>query len=156
MPPLARLTSCTPTKSNLHLANSLAAAESEPALYRLLTFRVPYLVSLLHSVIRTKVSDQVRGTCSLTKPVFTVRICQHVAQPQSWRTTPCRLSATAHLIYSQLPSILEAVPPSASWGRAMPWWQGPTYTDRGLRVWTAKDGVGHGFVPVCSSAIRFA
>jgi len=30
-------------------------------------------------------------------------------------------------IYSQLPSILEAVPPSATRGRAMPWWQGPTY-----------------------------
>ena len=30
-------------------------------------------------------------------------------------------------IYSQLPSILEAVPPSATWGRAMPWWQGPTF-----------------------------
>ena len=26
----------------------------------------------------------------------------------------------------QLSSTLEAVPPSASWGRAMPWWQGPT------------------------------
>ena len=39
---------------------------------------------------------------------------------------PCRLSATAYSIYSQLPSILEAVPPSATWGRAMPWWQGPT------------------------------
>ena len=30
-------------------------------------------------------------------------------------------------MYSQLPSILEAVPPSANWGYAMPWWQGPTY-----------------------------
>jgi len=30
-------------------------------------------------------------------------------------------------IYSQLPSTLEAVPPSATWGRAMLWWQGPTY-----------------------------
>jgi hypothetical protein len=26
-----------------------------------------------------------------------------------------------------MPSILEAVPPPATWGRAMPWWQGPTY-----------------------------
>ena len=34
-------TYCTPTKSNLYLANSLAAAVSEPALYRLLTFHVP-------------------------------------------------------------------------------------------------------------------
>ena len=41
--------------------------------------------------------------------------------------TPCRLSATAYSIYSQVPSISEAVPPSATWGRALPWWQGPTY-----------------------------
>jgi hypothetical protein len=43
---------------------------------------------------------------------------------------PCptsKLSTTAYSIYSQLPSVLEAIPPSATWGRAMPWWQGPTY-----------------------------
>ena len=45
----------------------------------------------------------------------------------NWRTTPCRLSATAFLIHSRLPSIFVAVPPSVTWGRAMPWWQGPTY-----------------------------
>jgi hypothetical protein len=28
-------------------------------------------------------------------------------QPPSWMTTPCRLSATAYSIYSQLPSISE-------------------------------------------------
>jgi hypothetical protein len=38
---LSPLTSCTPTKSNLYLANSLATAVSAPALYRLLTFHVP-------------------------------------------------------------------------------------------------------------------
>ena len=48
MPPLSHLTSCTPTESNLYLANSLAAAVvSELALYRLLTFHVPNLMSLL-------------------------------------------------------------------------------------------------------------
>ena len=46
--------------------------------------------------------------------------------PQAGRTTPCRLSATAHPIYSQLPSISEVVPLSATWGHAMPLWQGPT------------------------------
>ena len=46
--------------------------------------------------------------------------------PRSWRTTPCRPSATASPIDSQLPSLSEAVPPSGTWGRAMPWWQGPT------------------------------
>jgi hypothetical protein len=34
--------------------------------------------------------------------------------PQSWRTTPCLLSATAYSIYSQIPSISEAVPPTAT------------------------------------------
>ena len=78
----------------------------------------------------TKVSVQVRGllyVCFVTWYVFMVRSCQHLAQPPSWKITPCRLSATAYSIYSQLPSILEAVPPSATWGRAMLWWQGPTY-----------------------------
>ena len=35
------------TKTNLYLANSLAAAVSEPALYRLLTFQVPDLTSII-------------------------------------------------------------------------------------------------------------
>jgi hypothetical protein len=35
-----------PTKSNLYLANFLATAVSEPALYRLLTFHVPTRMSL--------------------------------------------------------------------------------------------------------------
>ena len=72
---------------------------------------------------------QVRDTCScfVTKSVFTLKRCQHLAQPPNWRTTPCRLSATAYSIFSQLPSTLKAVPPSATWGRAVPCWQGPTY-----------------------------
>ena len=47
-------------------------------------------------------------------------------QTQPGRTTPCRLSATDYSTYSYLPSILEAVPLYATWGRAMPCWQGPT------------------------------
>jgi hypothetical protein len=39
---------------------------------------------------------------------FTGRSCSPVSQPPSWRTTPCRLSATVYSIYSQLPSISEA------------------------------------------------
>ena len=63
---------------------------------------------------------------------FTGSSCQPLAQPPSWSTTPCRLAATTYSIYSQLPSISEAVPPSATWGRAMSWWQGPT--NAGLRM----------------------
>jgi hypothetical protein len=56
VPPLSHLTSCTPTKSNFYLANSLAAAVSEPPLYRLLTLQVPNLMSLSPYFGRTKVS----------------------------------------------------------------------------------------------------
>ena len=49
MPSLSHLTSCTPNKSNLYLANSLAATViGEPALYRLLTFHVTNLRSTFH------------------------------------------------------------------------------------------------------------
>jgi hypothetical protein len=65
--------------------------------------------------------------CFVTWYVFTVRCFYHLAQNPSWRTTACRLSAAVYSIYSQLPSILEAVPPSTTGGRAMPCWQGPTY-----------------------------
>jgi len=47
---------------------------------------------------------------------FKARSCQLLVQPPSWRTTPCRLSATAYSIHSQLHSILENVPTSAGWG----------------------------------------
>jgi hypothetical protein len=60
MPSLSHLTYCTPTKSIVYLANSLAAAISEPALYKLLAFEVPNLVSLFCCLGRTKVSVQVQ------------------------------------------------------------------------------------------------
>jgi hypothetical protein len=52
---------------------------------------------------RTKRSFQVRGTCIrfITRPVFTMRSCWHLAQPPSRRTTPCQLYATAYSIYFQ-------------------------------------------------------
>ena len=52
MRPLSYLTSCTPTKSNLYLANSLVTVVSEPALYRLLTFHVPKTMSLFRCLPR--------------------------------------------------------------------------------------------------------
>ena len=123
-------TSWRPTKSNLYLASSLAAALNEPALYRSLTFQVPNLMSFFRCLGRTRISVQVRGVlCKRfeTGYLFVMRCCQPLAQTPRWSTTPCWLSTTAFSIYSQLPSTLEAVPPSATWGRAMPWWQEPTY-----------------------------
>jgi hypothetical protein len=84
---------------------------------------------------RTRISVHVRDfLCKrfVTRYVFTMRSCLHLAHPPSWRTTPCRLSSTAYSLHSQLPSILEAIPPSATRWRAMPWWQGSTYHGKGL------------------------
>ena len=50
---------------------------------------------------------------------YSEELLTHRSNPR-WSITPCRLSATAYSIHSQLPSTLEAVSPSATWGRAMP------------------------------------
>jgi len=89
MPPFSHLTSCTPTKSNLYLANSLDTVISDPALYRILTFHVPKLMYLSLFLGCTKGSVQVQDSCVcfVTKLVFMVRCCQHLAQAPSWRIT---------------------------------------------------------------------
>jgi hypothetical protein len=81
-----------------------------------------YCVEILNT------SVQVQGTCScfLTKPVCKVRGFHHLAQPLNWRINPCRLSATVYSIYSQISSILEAVPPSVNEWRVISLWEGPT------------------------------
>ena len=77
-----------------------------------------------------RVSVTVRGLlyeCFVTWYPLRWGVVSSSPNPPSWRTTNCRLSATAYPIHSQLPSTLEAVPPSPTWGRAMPRWQEPTY-----------------------------
>ena len=79
---------------------------------------------------RTRVSVHVRGFLYDFRNMIRF-YCEELLAPRqnspSWRTTPCQLSATACLIHSQLPSLLEAVSLTATWGSAMPCWQGPTY-----------------------------
>ena len=88
MPLVSHLTSCTPTKSDFYLANSLAAAESEPALFRLLTFHIPNLMSLFHCLSHTRVSFQVQSLlCErfITGYDFTVRNCSTLSNFQAGR-----------------------------------------------------------------------
>ena len=59
--------------------------------------------------------------------LFRERSRSHITQTLSWSTTLCWLSTTAYWIYSRLPSILEAIPPSTTWIRAIEWWQVLTY-----------------------------
>jgi hypothetical protein len=81
-------------------------------LYGLLMFQVPNLMSFFQCLDRTNESVLVRGTLKhfFTIKVFTVRVCQPHAQVPSWRTTPCRLSAIAYSMYSQLPSVPGGLP----------------------------------------------
>ena len=127
MPPFSHLISCTPSKSIsiLLIPWLLLLLQVNLPYTGILTFHVQNVMFLFLCLGRTNVSIQARGKCScfVTEPVFTVRICQHLAQFPSWRTTPCWLPATTYSVYSRLPSILEAVPPTATCGRAMPWWQ---------------------------------
>jgi len=87
-------------------------------------------MSLFHVLGHTKGSVLAKNTgihFGVTRSIFKARSCKHLAQPQGWRTTPCRLSLIAYSIYLQQLSILEAVPLFATWGLAMLWWLGSTY-----------------------------
>jgi hypothetical protein len=79
--------------------------------------------------------SQVPATCPYPQLLWLFRYMIHIygeeflaprTQPKL-EDRPCRLPATAYSIYSQLPSIFVAVPPSAVWELAMPWWQELTY-----------------------------
>ena len=122
-PPPVSITLTTVHHLSLSSASSIQSmlphfTSSRSILYRLLTFQVPkHLMSLFRYLHRTKMSAKVRGFlygCFVTRYASRVRSCYQLAQPSSWRTTTCRLPATAYSIYSQLPSILEAVRPSTT------------------------------------------
>jgi hypothetical protein len=67
-----------PTLTNLYLPSSLETVIREPALYKLLTFHVPNLISIFRSLGRlSKESMQVLGSCKLfiTNLFFTAKGC---------------------------------------------------------------------------------
>jgi hypothetical protein len=113
---------------SLSWASSVQSIFPHPTSWRSILILTSHLRLGLPSSL--KVSIQVRGKCSwYEKKNQFLRwgIVNTSPNTPSWRNTPCRLPATAYSIYSQLPSTWEAVPPSAIWGRALPWWQGLTY-----------------------------
>jgi hypothetical protein len=126
VPLLTHLTSCTLTKYDLFLANSLAAAVPWP--------QQPLYIPCTKSHVRFSMLRLYQKTSVGPRQVYPFRkkgsFYGEELSPRptpSWRTTPCRLPATAYSIFLHLLSILEAVPPSPTWGSAMGWWQEPTY-----------------------------
>jgi hypothetical protein len=108
VPPPSHLTSCSHIKSKLCYDISFETAVRKHDLYKLLTFDNPDLISIFNHLGRIS-KELVPAKCSIeivvTNLFFTVNGCQLHAQPPSWRTIPCRLSAAAYSIYSQLPSV---------------------------------------------------
>jgi hypothetical protein len=64
-----------------------------------------YSAEMLRSYQRISPGPRHFETFRNDRNIFTVRGCWPHAQPPSWKTTPCRLSATAYSIYSQLLSV---------------------------------------------------
>jgi hypothetical protein len=128
VPPLSHLTSSTTTKSNIYpaipwqlLQVTLASAGSSRSMCQIsCPLSTAYVIAKNQSKSEKFVNDLSHGKFSQSGVVTTS------PNPQAGGL-PRRLSATAYSIYSHLPSILEAIPPSATWGCTMPWWQGPTY-----------------------------
>ena len=129
MPSLSHLTSCTSTKCKLYPANSLAAAVSEPALYGLLTLQVPNLMSILRCLVRTKVLVQVQGfLCEKLRNKFFLRWV--VSTSPNLQAGGPPLAGCPRLLIQYIRSYRpywRPFLPSATWRRAMPWWQGPAY-----------------------------
>jgi hypothetical protein len=130
VPPLVHLTSCTPTKSNSYFDISFATVISEPALYRLLTFRVPYLMSIFFILARlSKESVQVPGP--LWHFVTRLFFYNELLAP---RPTPKLedhpLSAICDCLFNILAATLHIcgpTPSSATWWRALRDDKGPCF-----------------------------
>jgi len=65
--PLFDLTSCTPTKSNLYLVNSLATVINDPDLHMLLTFHVSIIMSLFQFLGCIKLQPRLEAHVSVSK-----------------------------------------------------------------------------------------
>jgi len=104
MPSLSHLTSCKPTKSNSYLANSLAAAVSDPNLYRL--SHSFYQISCPFSIACHTKGSVTPGPWPMNpfhnKASFYGAELLAPHQPKSWRTNPCWLPVTGYSTYWQL------------------------------------------------------
>jgi hypothetical protein len=130
-PPPSHQTSCTPTKSILYFDNSSVTVLSEPALYMLLTFHVANLMSIF--LCLGPLSKE--SVCSRLLVNFRNKIIFYGEELLAPRPTPKLedhpLSAVCDCLFKIFAATLHIwrpFLPSATWGRAMPWWQGSHLT----------------------------
>jgi hypothetical protein len=112
---------------------SSSAALSGPALYTLLIFQVPNLISIFFRFGHlSKETVQFRGSLwsFVTSLVFMVRNFCPTPNAQAGEST---LSSARDClfnihVFATTLHIWKESPPAATWGRAMPWWQGTQLT----------------------------
>jgi hypothetical protein len=123
VPSFSHLTSCTTTKSSLYFPNSLATVFNEPALYRLLTFHMPNLISIFRCLRLARDSVHFGGPCTY----FATNIMFYGGWLLALRPNPKLESPPLSAVLDCLFNIFAAAtlhiwrptPPSANWGRAM-------------------------------------
>jgi hypothetical protein len=107
----SHLTSCTPTKSNLYFDIYFTTVMSKPSLYRLLIFHVPNLMSIFLSIHRLS-KESIQG------PLW------HFITPKLEDHTSSAVRYCLFNIFAATLHIWRLLPPSATWGSTMTWWQG--------------------------------
>jgi hypothetical protein len=113
------------TKTNLYFEISSPTALSEHALYMLLIFHVPHLMSIFFPLGRlSKESVQVRGLfwMFVTSLFF---YSEMLAPLPTSKLEDHPLSAVRDCFFNIFAAALHkwrASPPSATWGRTLPWW----------------------------------
>ena len=106
MSSLSHLTTCTPTKSVLHIANTLETVLSKHDLHSFLTFRLPNLVYIFLWLSLSRYSSS--GTQCNNCYMLAVLRCEVVSPHfkfRKWDSTPCRLSASTYSVYSYVPHV---------------------------------------------------
>jgi hypothetical protein len=124
VPLLSHFTYCSSSKSTLYFYITFSTIMSEPDLHKLLTFRVPNLISIFHSIGRlAKKSIQARGSLwhLVTKLFFMLRSSCSTPTPKLEDHPLLVVRDCLFNIFAVTLRIWRPSPPSATWERALPW-----------------------------------
>jgi hypothetical protein len=131
VPPPSHLTSCTPTKSNLYWDLFLHCLERTCPIH---TSNIPSTKSHIHFLLPRSF---IQGVCPCPRllVIFRNKLIFYGEELSAPRPTPKLEDHLLLAVHDCLFNIFAATlcicrlpPPSATWGRTMPWWKGTHLT----------------------------